>query len=118
MVAMAVLAIALTAILSSQSRTLFVADVNDFTSISAHLGGQKLSEILSDEKDSNARSGNFPSPYRDYFWRIEISNGSYELDPLPEGVAAMLKRFDLQVGDERRDQRFTITRYRLEKSSP
>lgn len=118
MVAMAVLAIALTAILSSQSRTMFVADVNDFTSISAQLGDQRLSEMLSEDEDSTARSGSFPPPHRDYFWRGEITNGFKDLDPLPESVAAMLQRIDLQVGDERRDQRFTITRYRFEKSSP
>ena len=114
---MAVLAIALTALLSSQSRSMFVADVNDFTSTSAQLGARRLAEFVT-EDDPTVLAGNFDSPYRHYFWKFEFGKRYGDLDQLPEGVAKNLQRIDLQVGDERRDQSFTITRYRFGVDSP
>ena len=117
MVAMAVLAIALTALLSSQSRSMFVADVNDFTTTSAHLGARQLAEFLG-EDDPTVVAGNFEAPYAQYFWKIEPEKGGWDMDQLPEGAADNLQRIDLRVGDERRDQSFTITRYRFGGNSP
>lgn len=117
MVAMAVLAIALTAVLSSQGRSMFVADVSDFTTTSAQLGATRLAEFLA-EDDPIVSTGNFEAPYSHYFWKFETGKKIGDLDQFPEGAADNLQRLDLQVGDERRDQVFTITRYRFRVDSP
>ena len=117
MVAMAVLAIALTAVLSSQGRSMFVADVSDFTTTSAHLGAKRLAEFLA-EDDPIVSNGHFEDPHRHFFWKFESGKKFGDLDQLPEGAADNLQRLDLQVGDERRDQAFTITRYRFRVDSP
>ncbi len=114
---MAILAIALTALLSSQSRTMFVADVNDFTITSAHLGTTRLAEFLAEE-DPTVLGGSFEAPYGHYFWKFESGKRFGDLDQLPEGAADNLQRIELQVGDERRDQLFTITRFRFRVDSP
>ena len=118
MVAMAVLAIALTAVLSSQGRTMLVADVNDFTATSAHLGVTRLAEFLAEDERPNILAGKFEQPYAHYFWQFEVGKRFGDLDHLPEGAAEYLERIDLQVSDERRDQRFSMTRYRFGVDSP
>ena len=117
MVAMAVLAIALTALLASQSRSMLVADVGDFTTTSARLGATRLAEFLA-EDEPIVWAGYFAAPYGHYSWKVESGTRFGDLDQLPEGAAANLQRLDLQVGDERRDQLFTITRYRFRVDAP
>ena len=117
MVAMAVLAIALTALLASQGRSMLVADVGDFTTTSAHLGATRLAEFLA-EDEPIVWAGNFAAPYGHYSWKFESGKKFGDLDQLPEGAADTLQRRDLQVGDERRDQRGKITRYRFRAESP
>ena len=113
MVAMAILAIALVALLSSQSRTMFVADSNDFAISSARLGARQLSELLSGDLSAVPPAANFVSPHGDYFWGVELGAAPLEQDILPVGVADYLQRVDLVIGDERRNQSITITRYRF-----
>ena len=114
MVAIAVLAIALVALLSSQSRTMFVADSNDYATTSAHLGSRQLAEILAADLSSAPLSANFKAPHRDYFWEAEIGAPPLDQTILTDDVAGSLERIDLRVGDERRNQNTTITRYRFD----
>ena len=83
----------------------------------AHLGAKRLAEFLA-EDDPTVSAGNFEDPYRHFFWKFESGKKFGDLDQLPEGAADNLQRLDLQVGDERRDQVFTITRYRFRVDSP
>ena len=114
MVATGVLAIALTALLTSQSRTMLVAGNNDFLHVSAQLTARHMSEFLAGDGSSTVRSASFGSPHEDYFWRLELGQPFDGVDTLPEGVAGYLQRIDLEVGDVRRDQRAAITRYRFD----
>jgi general secretion pathway protein I len=113
MVAIAVLAIALVALLSSQSRTMFVADINDFASTSAQLGTRQLTEILSREMNASPRAANFDAPHTGYFWEVELGVPPLDQDILSVEVVDYLQRIDLVVGDERRNRSITITRYRF-----
>ena len=113
MIAIALLAIALVALLSSQSRTMFVADSNDFAISSAHLGSRQLSELLSEDWSAVPPAANFASPHGDYFWEVELGAPPLEQEILSVGVADYLQRIELVIGDERRNQSITITRYRF-----
>ena len=111
------LAIALVALLSSQSRTMFVADSNDYATTSAHLGSRQMAEILSGDLSSAPRSANFKPPHREYFWEVQIGAPPLDQTILTDDVAGALKRIDLLIGDQRRNQRTAITRYRFDPES-
>lgn len=117
MVAIAVLAIALTALLASQSRTMLVADNNDFAAASARLGALQLSELLVGEPNSTPQSAAFAPPFDDYFWEVEFGRPFNDLDSLPTGAVRHLQPIDLVIGDERRDQTVSVTRYRFSPDS-
>jgi len=113
MIAMAVLAIALVALLSSQSRTVLVADSTDFAATSAHLGARQLSELLVEDPGAGPSGASFAPPHAGYFWEVERGAVPLGQDSLPVEVADHLLRIDLVVGDERRTRSITITRYRF-----
>lgn len=112
MVAMAILAIALTTIYSSQNQIMSVASVNDFSATSAHLGSLQMAEILGRNELQLNDAGNFDKPYEGYSWQAEITRGRRDLELVPDFNWAGLQRIDLTITDERRQQSFTITRYR------
>ena len=118
MVAIAVLAIALVALLSSQSRTMFVADSNDFAATSAQLGSRQFAEILSGDFRSTSPSDNFMPPHEHYFWEVTFGAAPLDRTVLTNEVLGYLQRIDLYVGDERRNQSAVITRYRFAPDAP
>ena len=118
MVAIAVLAIALVALLSSQSRTMFVADSNDFSITSARLGAKQFSEIIGENKILPASATRFESPDDDYFWRVEMGTPPLTQGVLSGDAAVVLQRIDLEIRDERRGQKMVITRYRFVPEKP
>lgn len=111
MVAMAILAIALTAIISSQSRTLFFADANDFAQVSAYLAAGKMADLMQQDLDAPA-AGAFNKSFAGYSWRAEIVEESMtEIDSVQ--VPSGLVKITLQVSDDRRGQVFVVSRYRF-----
>lgn len=119
MVAMAVLAIALTALLSSQSRTMFVAEANDFSIMSAHLGFLQMARILDADEPLSAASDTFAEPYKGYAWRVRIEDSvSVAEELLPISAQAGLQRIELSIIDNRRDESLAITRYRFGVKQP
>lgn len=112
MVAMAILAIALTTIYSSQSLTMSVAGVNDFVMTSAHLGSRQMAEIIGSEEQQIKVAGVFEEPYEGYSWQIEFNHYRGDVELVPDYLRGALQRIDLKIIDERRQQSVTITRYR------
>jgi len=113
MVALAILAIGLTVLYSSQSRSLFVAGISDFTVTSAGLGSTRMAEILSEDSSERLLSGDFGPPYDGYSWRAVFENSDNAAGLIPPGAAANLERIDLTITDSRRDESFTMRRYRF-----
>lgn len=110
MVATAILAIALTAILSSQSRSLFVADANDFARVSAHLAAGKMEDLM-EQTDGRPVSGRFDEPFSGYTWRAEITKQMpYMNDEV--SLPSDLVKITLHIADERRGQQLVLSRYR------
>lgn len=118
MVSMTILAIGLTVLYSSQSRSLFVADISDFSATSAHLGTARMAEILQQDSIEGSVSGEFEAPYQGYSWQagIEASDNAAEL--IPGGAAANLERIEVTVTDTQRDESFSMTRYRFRVRQP
>jgi len=119
MVAIAVLAIALTALISSQSRTMLVADASDFLIMSAHLGSMQMSAVLEDDDLLTKPGANFDQPYPGYSWQVQVKNGdSIDEDILSAAAQDGRQRIDLHIRDNRRDQSFSIIRYRFGADLP
>lgn len=121
MVAMAILAIGLTALYSSLSRTVSVADISDFTAASAHLGATQMAAVLEGDDLSTSSAGDFGGRYSGYTWQVKTREAGMTNDRaaelIPEGPAGFLQRVDLIITDTRRDEVFTMTRYRFGEST-
>ena len=113
MVAMAILAIALTVLYASQSRSLFVTDIGDFAATSSLLGSLQLAEILEGGDQSRSAAGDFGERYPGYTWRSQISEAERVAELIPAIGAGSLQRIELNISDGRRQESFTMVRYRF-----
>lgn len=113
MVAMAILAIGLTVLYSSQSRSLFVADISDFTATSSLLGAMQMAEILQSSDQSRSASGDFGERYPGYIWRFQTDQAEGAAELIPASAADSLQRIELNITDTRRSETFTMVRYRF-----
>jgi len=95
MIAVAILAIALTTLLGSQSQSVFFANSAKFETMAALLAQSKMSEITIQAADSlSSDSGDFGEDYPGYAWEATVSDVSIE------GLGAVsdyLKQIDLAV---------------------
>jgi general secretion pathway protein I len=107
MVAVAIIAIACTAILGSQSQSVSLASEAKFYTTAALLAQHKMAEIETKPvEDVTSDSGDFGEDFPGYSWRLDVQEPpSVE----PEGVSSYLKQLDLIVswGDQEK------YRYRL-----
>jgi len=95
MIAVAILAIALTTLLGSQSQSVFFANSAKFETMAALLAQSKMSEITIQAADSlSSDSGDFGEDYPGYAWEATVSDVSIEgLD----AISDYLKQIDLAV---------------------
>lgn len=95
MIAVAIIAIALTTLLGSQSQSVFFANSAKFETMAALLAQSKMSEITIQAADSlSSDSGDFGEDYPGYAWEATVSDVSIE------GLGAVsdyLKQIDLAV---------------------
>ena len=95
MVAVALIAIALTALLGSQSQSVSFANSAKFETMAALLAQAKMSEIvLEDGGDLSSNSGGFGEDYPGYAWSATVSDVSI---PGEEILSDYLKQIDLAV---------------------
>ena len=95
MIAVALIAIALTTLLGSQSQSVFFANSAKFETMAALLAQSKMSEITIQAADSlSSDSGDFGEDYPGYAWEATVSDVSIEgLD----AISDYLKQIDLAV---------------------
>ena len=99
---MAIIAIALTAVLGSQSQGLSLAAESKFSSTVSFLAQSKIAEIESEKpEDLSSNSGDFGEDFPGYRWNLSIDDPTFDE---PEGVADHLKQIDLTISWEERDQ--------------
>ncbi len=95
MIAVAIIAIALTTLLGSQSQSVSFANSAKFETMAALLAQGKMSEITIQSADSlSSDSGDFGDDYPGYRWETTVSNVTIE------GLGAVedyLKQIDLTV---------------------
>jgi general secretion pathway protein I len=95
MVAMAIIAIALTAVLGSQSQSVSLAGEARFNTTAALLAQMKMAEIETEKPDEfNSGSGDFGEDFPGYSWELTISDTDLETS---QNVSARFKRIDLKV---------------------
>lgn len=112
MFALALIGIALTTLLASQSQGLSLANEAKFYTTAAFLAQGKMAEIEIAETESIADdSGDFGDDYPDYTWEVEINSTS--IDVLEE-YADRFKQIDLHVYfGENRVYQYDIRLYKL-----
>jgi len=102
MVAIAIIAIALTAVLGSQSQSLSLASEAKFSTTAAFLAQGKMAEIEAEKaEDLTSDSGDFGEDFPGYGWELSVNDVT--LDE-PEGVSEHLKQIDLTVSWEDHDE--------------
>ena len=95
MIAVALVAIALTALLGSQSQSVSFANSAKFETMAALLAQSKMSEISMREADSLSNdSGDFGDDYPGYAWEATVSDISIEG---VDNISDYLKQVDLTV---------------------
>jgi len=95
MIAVALVAIALTALLGSQSQSVSFANSAKFETMAALLAQSKMSEIAIQEKDSlSSGSGDFGEDYPGFAWEAAVSDISTVGG---SNISDYLKQIDLTV---------------------
>ena len=95
MIAVALIAIALTTLLGSQSQSVSFANSAKFETMAALLAQSKMSEIAVQDRDElNSGSGDFGEDYPGYAWEVTVSDISIEG---VENISDYLKQVDLTV---------------------
>ena len=112
MVAMAIIAIALTAVLGSQSQGVSLASEAKFNTTAPLLAQSKIAEIeVAEADDLSGNSGDFGEDFPGYTWEFSVEDIVFEK---PENVSDLLKQIDLKVswGDEAQYQ-YRLRLYRF-----
>ena len=96
MIAVALIAIALTTLLASQSQSVSFANSAKFETMAALLAQSKMSEIaaIGDNRALSSDSGDFGDDYPGYAWEVTVSDISIEG---VDNISDYLKQIDLTV---------------------
>ena len=95
MVAVSILAIALSAVLGSQSQSVSLAGEAKFNTTAALLAQSKMAEIgLKKPEDLSSDSGDFGDDFPGYTWEVNLDHVFFES---PENVSDYLRQVDLKI---------------------
>ncbi len=95
MIAVALIAIALTTLLGSQSQSVSFANSAKFETMAALLAQSKMSEITVQKPDElTSDSGDFGEDYPGYAWEVNVSDIAI---PGMDNISDYLKQVDLTV---------------------
>ena len=97
MIAVAIMAIALTTLFGSQSRSLSYATEAHFHIVAPALAAAKLAEIQSGVRELEGDSGDFGDDFPGYAWQLEVEDARLEeIEALAEFEGG-IQRVDLKV---------------------
>jgi len=95
MVAMSIIAIAMTAVLSSQSQSISLASEAKFSTTAALLAQSKMAETeWGNRLDLASDSGDFEEDFPGYTWQVNVEDVSMDL---PENVSNHLKEMTVII---------------------
>ena len=112
MVSMAIIAIALTAVLGSQSQSVSFATEAKFSTTASLLAQGKIAELEARKpEDLVSESGDFGEEFPDYAWEVTVEDVFFSE---PENVSNHLVQINLMVswGEEEQYQ-YRLRRYRF-----
>ncbi|MBW1740121.1 MAG: prepilin-type N-terminal cleavage/methylation domain-containing protein [Deltaproteobacteria bacterium] len=112
MVAMAIIAIALTAVFGSQSQSLSLASETKFSSTAVFLAQHKMAEIEAEDlPDLTSDSGDFGKDFPGYHWDLSVNSVAFDE---PQNISNHLKQIDLTVSWEENDRyKYRLRLYRF-----
>jgi general secretion pathway protein I len=113
MIAVAIIAIALMAVLGSQTQGLSLAGESRFNRTAALLAQGKMAEIeaVKDRRDLNSDSGDFGDEFPGYTWQLSVHEVLFDG---AEMISDRLKQIDLEVSwgsDELYQYRLRLYRF-------
>jgi len=113
MIAVAIIAIALMAVLGSQSQGLSLAGESIFNRTASLLAQGKMAEIeaVKDQRDLNSDSGGFGDEFPGYTWQLSVHDVLFDG---AETISDRLKQIDLEVSwgsDELYQYRLRLYRF-------
>jgi general secretion pathway protein I len=99
---MAIIAIALTAVLGSQSQSLSLASEAKFRTTAAFLAQGKMAEIEAEKAENlTSDSGDCGEEFAGYRWDLSVNDATFDE---PENVSDHLKQIDLTIFWEGHDK--------------
>ena len=112
MVALSIIAIALTAVFGSQSQSVDLAGEAKFNITAPLLAQSKMAELeVMEADDLTGDSGDFGEDFPGYAWSCEVDDVSFDK---PENASLHLKRIDLVVSwGESEHYQYGLTLYRF-----
>ena len=113
MIAVAIIAIALMAVLGSQSQGLSLAGESRFNRTASLLAQGKMAEIeaVKDQRDLNSDSGDFGDEFPGYVWQLSVNEVLFDG---AETISNRLNQIDLEVSwgsDELYQYRLRLYRF-------
>jgi general secretion pathway protein I len=111
MIALAILAIAMTSLFGSQSQALSLAIEAKFNGAAAFLAQEKLAEYEAGVVEMVSGEGDFGEPFPGFTWKTEVSDS--ELDAFADlaELERGLRRVELTIGWEEEQFTATFTEY-------
>ena len=113
MVAISILAIALTVLLGNQGQSLRLAEESRFAFTASLLIKEKYANFQISGEELYSTEGDFGDDYPGYFWALEVETPDFEDYPALAGAAQFIQQIDLKVFTEGEQQTLYVRRFRL-----
>ncbi len=113
MVAISILAIALTVLLGNQGQSLRLAEESRFAFTASLLIKEKYADFQISGEELYSTEGDFGDDYPGYFWALEVETPDFEDYPALAGAAQFIQQIDLKVFTEGEQQTLYVRRFRL-----
>jgi general secretion pathway protein I len=113
MIAISILAIALTVLLGNQSQSLRLAEESRFAFTASLLIKEKLADFQIAGEELTSTEGDFGDDYPGYFWSVEVETPDFEDYPALAGAEQFIQQIDLKVSTADEKQTLTIRRHKL-----
>lgn len=111
MIALAILAIAMTSLFSSQSQSLSLAIEGKFNSVASFLAQEKLAEYEAGVSEILSGEGDFGEEFPGFTWKTEVSEPEMDVLTGAKELERPLQRIDLTIGWENDQFSATFTEY-------
>ena len=113
MIAISILAIALTVLLGNQSQSLRLAEESRFAFTASLLIKEKLADFQITGEELSSTEGDFGDEYPGYFWSVEVGTPDFEEYPALAGAEQFIQQIDLKVFTTGEQQTLNIRRLKL-----